>query len=455
MRLWDFIEDAMRQNPDQIICENDACMSYDDVVAYAEVFADKIKSEKCCAVMCNSEMAEAIAVLACFAANVTAVPLSLRYGEQHCRRLIEFISPTALITDLDNGLKAYRFATHNYTESDEHPALIMCTSGTTGTPKGVMLSEKNIMCNVSDISEYFDILKKDTILISRPLYHAAVLTGEFLTALVKGAKICFSSEKFNPFALLKKIREKNITVFCGTPTIMSAISRCVKSFDVELRNICISGECLAPSVAEMMIDAFPEAKIYHVYGLTEACPRVSYLPPEQFRENNTYVGIPLKSVKLKILKNDGSAASVGEDGILWVSGDNVMMGYYQNEEQTSLVLKDGWLCTKDIARIDENGFLKIIGRSDDMIIRAGMNIYPQEIETVLKSDQRVKEVYVYGVKNKILGQDIAMKISGDFSGEEEVRKLCRKLLPEYQIPSLIELRDKLSQTPTGKILRTK
>ena len=90
-----------------------------------------------------------------------------------------------------------------------------------------------------------------------------------------------------------------------------------------------------------------------------------------------------------------------------------------------------------------------------MIIRAGMNIYPQEIETVLKSDRRVKEVYVYGVKNKILGQDIAMKISGEFDGEEEVRKLCRKLLPEYQIPSLIELRDRLSQTPTGKILRTK
>lgn len=453
MKIWDFLKNSMLKHPNQYICENDAKMNYDDIIVHSELFAEKLSSEKCCAIMCNSEMATAMAILACLAAGVTAVPLSLRYGEKHCKRIIEFIEPTALITDSNQELSVFRFDNSNYIQPSESPAFIMCTSGTTGHPKGVMLSNDNIITNISDISDYFDISEDDSILISRPLYHASVLTGEFFTSLLKGTKIRFVSENFNPISLIHTINKYSITTFCGTPTIFGTLSRYCRSPNSYIKNIGVSGECISSAIGDRMTKTFPDANIYHGYGLTEASPRVSYLPPPYFKEYSEYVGIPLKSVKVKIITNNGKVASPGEKGVLWVSGASIMLGYYKSMEQTNRVLNDGWLCTGDIASIDKSGFIKIFGRNDNMIIRAGVNIYPQEIEGILKNDTRVYDVYVYGIANERFGNEIAMKIAGNFKCVDEVRVLCQETLPSYQIPAHIELVKEISHTPTGKIAR--
>ncbi len=453
MKLWNFIKTGMLRYPDQIICENNAQLTFEETVIWAEMFAGNLKDIQCCAILCDSEMAAAMALLGCFAGEVTAVPLSSRYGNLHCNKILNTISPDAIITDKDGELRVYKISDSMYVQPETHPALIMCTSGTTGKPKGVMLSEDNILTNVMDIASYFAIDKTDTIFISRPLYHCAVLTGEFLTALVKGTKVRFLSEPFNPPKMLALIREYGITAFCGTPTLLGMMSTFKRKTETDtLKHICVSGECMDRETALRIWTAFPNCHIYHIYGLTEASPRVSYLPPDLFLEYPEYVGIPLRSLSAKIIKDNGKLASTEEEGILWVKGGNIMLGYYQEPERTAQVLQNGWLCTGDIAVMNNAGLLRIKGRKDHLIIKSGMNIYPAEIESAVKQDVRVKEVMVYGFKNHY-GTQIGMKIVGDFSSVEEVKKLCMECLPIFQIPSSIEIVKELPKTVSGKIER--
>lgn len=453
MTLWNYVKEHMLENFDQQICEDGASLSYEETVIWAENFAQRLHGVNCCAILCSSEMAAAMSLLACFAAEVTAVPLSMRYGEAHCNKILDRIRPDAIIMDAGGEIAVYRLKDGQYIPPDEHPALIMCTSGTTGTPKGAMLSERSIVTNVSDIADYFLLDKSDTILIARPLYHCAVLTGEFLTALVRGANIRFYSGQFNPAKMLTLIKEHRITAFCGTPTLLSVMARFNRSDATEtLRHICISGECMRSDAGTKIRLAFPTCSIYHVYGLTEACPRVSYLPPKYFSIYPDCVGIPLKSVSVKILNDRGIPCRKNEEGILYVKGNSIMLGYYGEPEKTRNILKDGWLCTGDIAVTNSAGFLKILGRQDDLIIKSGMNIYPAEVEGVLKQDSRVKEVLVYGF-HTAFGTQIGMKLVGNFPSTKEVRQLCMSVLPSFQVPAVIELVDSLPKNGSGKTIR--
>lgn len=452
MKVWQFIKDNMKKNSKQVICENEKTMTFEEVICQAEETSKRLNGIGCCAILCDSEMMAATALLSCFAAGVTALPLSVRYGEIHCNKILDAISPDAVITDEGHVLRVTKCQTNNYIKPKHHPALIMCTSGTTGKPKGAMLSEENIISNVKDIAAYFAISEEDNILIARPLYHCAVLTGEFLTALIKGAMITFCSKNFNPPKLLELIKEKRVTTLCGTPTLFSMLARFKKDDECFLKNICISGECLGKELGKKIYESFSNCNIYHVYGLTEACPRVCYLPTKLFKDYPQYVGIPLNSVCVRIMDNNGEEVENGKSGTLWVKGENVMLGYYNDPQTTQKVLKNGWLCTGDIAIIDDTGLIKIKGRKDDLIIKAGMNIYPAEIEDALKLDDRVKEVLVYGFESQY-GTQIGIKIVGDFNSNNDVAKMCFEHLSSFQLPSKIEIVDKLPKSASAKIIR--
>lgn len=455
MMLWNYVKEKMMKNPSQTIGEREASMTYEETVIFAEEFAKKLEGEGNVCILCRSEMFAAIALLACFAAGVTAVPMSARYGEEHCRRILNTADPSAIITDAYGELDI--MCLHCMSGDDKaepHPALIMCTSGTTGTPKGVMLSESNVIANLRDICSYFDITKEDTLLISRPIYHCSAITGELLTALVKGAKIRFCSGRFDVTEIMRRVERDKITALCATPTVFSLLARLRGRYDISsLKTLCISGECMSADLGKRIARAFEGVRIYHVYGLTEACPRVSYLPPELFDKHPGSVGIPLDSVSIKIITADGREAECNEDGVLWVSGENVMLGYYHAPEQTQKVLKDGWLCTGDIAYTDSDGLLYIKGRSDNMIIRGGVNVYPAEIENALSEDPRVREVMAYGKKCDDESDMICLKIAGDFTDAAEVKELCAARLPAYAIPSHIKLVESLPKNGSGKILR--
>lgn len=454
MILWQHLRRKMLQHATQVVLEKNAKMTYEELVIFAESLSEKLKGERCCAIYCESELSCAMALLGCFAANVTAVPLSYRYGEKHCEKILKHISPTCVITENAEGLGIYQIEDSEYLCPAKRPALIMYTSGTRGIPKGAMLSETAIITNVTDIGDYYALSESDTLLIARPLYHCAVLTGEFLTALTKGTKIVFCSENFNPTQLLSLMKEQSVTAFGSTPTVLRTLARFAKAQgSPSLRHLVISGECLSEGVARTIRDAFPKTSIYHVYGLTEASPRVAFLPPDQFDQFPESVGQPLNSVQLQIRNPNGTQAPNGTEGILWVRGKNVMQGYYKNLAKTRATLQKGWLCTGDIAVIERNGWLKIKGRNDDLIIRSGMNIYPAEIEGELKQDSRTRDALIYKIENEKHGTQIGLRISGDFLNEREVREMCSSLLAPYQMPNLIDLVENLPHNGSGKTVR--
>ncbi len=453
MRLWEHIFGWLTQSPERRISEQDAGMTFEEIAVYAEAFGKNLTGEKCCAIVCKSELAGAVALLSCFAAGVTAVPVAYRYGDKLAKRVLHTVDPTCVISDTDGTLAVYRLTDSRYEEPDPHPALIMCTSGTTGTPKGVMLSESNIICNVRDICGYFRIGGNDTVLISRPLYHAAVLTGEFLTAIRQGADIRFYSGEYNPLNLLRLIEQYRITTLCQTPTLWDLLCLCTQGKRLPLRNLVVSGECLSGRVAKRLRNAFPGAKIYHVYGMTEASPRISCLPPDAFDGKNTSVGLPLDSVRCKVVDEYERELPPMRDGMLLVSGPNVMLGYFKDPALTKRVLKDGWLHTGDTACRDENGNLLIKGRRDEMINRAGMNIYPQEIEALLMEDRRTREAYVYQLRDFGLGVRLGLMIAGNFRSVDSVRNLCKKVLSPYQMPNEIRIVEEVPRNGFGKVIR--
>ena len=222
---------------------------------------------------------------------------------------------------------------------------------------------------------------------------------------------------------------------------------------MSVSKLAVSGECLTKEAAARIRKAFPAAEIYHVYGLTEASPRVAYLLPEHFDSMPELLSRPLDSVRIKIVDDASAEVPDGGEGELVVFGDNVMMGYYKNPALTEQVITDGWLHTRDMAVKNGDGTVRILGRRDDMILYAGMNIYPREVEDALKKDARVEEVLAYGIPNPYSGQAVAVKVKGKFKDKNEVTALCRACLPVYEQPVRVELVEALPKNASGKLLR--
>lgn len=437
--LFSYIEKEMHKYPNQTLTDGIKTLSYAQLLADAQSQAELLTKPKY-GILCEKSLNTVAAVLACFCAGKTAVLLSSRYGRQHCASIIAKTRVSYLITD--QGIHCLSEDVREK-ENLSGVALLMCTSGTTGKPKAAMITEENLIANLEDIRKYFKIDSDDRILISRPLYHCAVLTGEFLVSLLLCVQIHFFEGSFNPSALLSRIQNENITVFCGTPTLLYHLSSFALRFhkQLSLKKIVISGECMTERAARKIREAFPNADIYHVYGLTEASPRVSFLPPELFDKAPCSVGFPLASLTCRV---DG--------GELLVSGKSVMRGYYEDPLYTKQALSGGWLHTGDLADINADGLITIHGRKDNMIIRSGMNIYPAEIENKLLEDENVQEIIAFGVPDKTVGQRIYIKAVSSLT-KEKLFALCREKLSPVQYPDEIELVDKLLKNASGKLIR--
>ena len=439
--LYEFVKGFMAGHPERTVGDETQRVTYRQLLEEAEALGRRLTEEKY-GILCRSELNAARALLACLYAKKTAVPLSHRYGDQHIRNILDSVRLSFLLTDEGEEQAA---APQPETEDLSDVAVIMCTSGTTGKPKGAMITEKNLVTNLKDIAEYFAVDSTDHILISRPLYHCAVFTGEFLISLVKGLTISFASDGFNTAALLRRIRETKATVLCGTPTLLYHLSGLVLKSDGEtsLRSLAVSGECMTPEVAKRIRAAFAKARIYNVYGLTEASPRVSWLSPEKFDRFPLSVGIALSSLTTRIV-----------DGELQIAGDSVMKGYYRNPEATQAALGGGWLHTGDIAERDDEGLLYIKCRKDSMIIRSGMNIYPQEIENALRSCPGIDDLLAFGVKDEVVGERIHLHVVSALS-KAEIFALCKRHLPGFQRPDVIERVSEIPKNASGKVLRNK
>lgn len=454
MKLWEKLREKMLRYPQKTIKEGTASMTYEELVVFAEYCAGNFPKVPYMGIFCESEMVTAIGILSCFAAGIPAIPLPRRYGKEPCLKIIERAEIPVLFTDHDTPYRLVKLYTNGSKEVPKDVAAILFTSGSTGIPKGAMLSDENLLANIESISAYFPICKEDKVLIARSLYHSSALTCDFLVSLWNGADIVFTSDNFYPLQILNLFREEHITVFGSTPTLLSALAAFSDRFPNDIRLLSVSGECMAEGAAKKIRSGFPRAEIYCGYGLTEASPRVAYLPSGWFDCNPTATGIAIRNVRYRLVDENGEEIRTPNLlGELVVHGENVMLGYLDDPIHTREKLKDGWLYTGDLARIDEDGILYVIGRKDGMIIRGGVNIYPAEIENALFADPRVEDVLVYGYSEDHR-QEIGLQICGRFETEADVATLCRQLLPLYQQPSRIELLDHLNRGITGKKRRS-
>ncbi len=342
-------------------------------------------------------------------------------------------------------------------------ASILYTSGTTGNPKGAMLTHKNFLSNVKSCVKAIAADKEDNFICILPMFHSFAFTVCIIMPLSVGATITVV-EHLRPFRrVIRNVIKKKVTVFVGIPSIFNVLahmhipavftSRVLKLID-PLR-ICISGAAALPvEVLKDFEDKF-RIPLLEGYGLTEASPVVSLNPMRGKRKPGS-VGFPIEGVKVKIVDDKGEDLAPDEIGELLVKGPNVMKGYFKNDAATKETIKDGWLYTGDLAKIDTDGYIYIVDRKKDMINVRGLNVYPAEIEKVLLRHSRIKDAAVIGVSDKFKGEVpkafIVLKENAALNAKEVIKYL-RENLAIFKIPKFVEFRQSFPCTATGKVLK--
>lgn len=347
--------------------------------------------------------------------------------------------------------------------SPEDPINLQYTSGTTGFPKGALLSHRNLLLNAYYLGRGLRFGSEDRTCVPVPFYHCFGCVIGTLATLVHGAAMLVPAQHFDPVATLNCIERERATAVYGVPTMFIA-ELDDPSFEgrdlSSLRTGIMAGSPCPVEVMNRVIHDMGAEEITIAYGLTEASPGVTMTDvddPLELRVET--VGKPLPGVEVKVIDEHGRALPDGEPGELCCRGHNVMIGYYKMPEATEEAIdEEGWLHTGDIAVRDPNGYYRITGRIKDMIIRGGENIYPREIEEVLFTHPAIAEVQVVGVPDPVKGEELCAWIrlhSGRQLDDDEVRGFCRERLAHFKVPRYVEFVDDFPKTVTGKVQKYK
>jgi fatty-acyl-CoA synthase len=342
-------------------------------------------------------------------------------------------------------------------DSAEDVYAILYTAGTTGKPKGVMLTHANLLRTSAAMAEALRLTEEDTVLITAPMFNIFGL-GALMSAMTAGSAVAVM-ERFDPAAVSRLAEETRATVIYGAPTLFARELRSGSSeFDLaSLRTGVISGAPVLERVAADIRDRLvPGIEI--AYGLTETSGTVSITrgadPPEKRKFT---AGRALDGVEVRVMADDGSPLPVESIGELAVRGFNVMKGYYRQPDETRRSFtRDGFLRTGDLGMVDEDGYVHIVGRKQDTIVRGEYLIYPGEIEDLLRLHPAVEDVAVVGVEDEVLGQRICaciVPVEGAIVTGDEVKSFCRGQVAQYKVPDLIRFVDSFPMTGSGKIRR--
>jgi long-chain acyl-CoA synthetase len=345
----------------------------------------------------------------------------------------------------------------NPVDVDENEtAIILYTSGTTGRPKGAMLTHKNIYSNARDVADYLGFSEEDRVVATLPVFHVFALTVVVNAPLLKGATILLVP-RFSPGDVFKITMEKEATVFAGVPTMYNFLYQFPegRKEDFESIRLSISGGSSLPVALLHNFEEKFNVRISEGYGLSESSPVTCFNPTDRERIPGS-IGTTITNVENKVVDELGHEVPDGEVGELIVRGPNVMKGYYKMPEETAAALRDGWLYTGDLARRDEDGYFYIVDRKKDLVIVGGYNVYPREVEEVLFEHRDVVEAAVIGVPDPDFGEAVHAFVVLKDGVKEDVGSLesyCSKRLAKYKVPKHIEFLDELPKNTTGKILR--
>jgi long-chain acyl-CoA synthetase len=340
-------------------------------------------------------------------------------------------------------------------------AVLQYTGGTTGRSKGAMLTHSNLLANVLQSYEFFKEKTKigqDKYLTVIPLFHVFGMTACMNLSIYTAAE-SIMLPRFDLEEVLNTIKNEQPTTFPGVPTMYVAITNHPKAEEYGISSIetCNSGSAPMPLELLKEFEGKTGAKILEGYGLSEAAP-VTHCNPifAERKPGSVGIGFPSTDYKIVDLGSGTEEVSVGELGELILKGPQVMKGYWNMPEETANTLRDGWLYTGDIARVDEEGYLYIVDRKKDLIIASGYNIYPRDIEEVIYEHPAVQEAVVVGVPDPYRGETVKAFVvlkEGKEATEEEMIEYCRSNMAAYKVPKIVEFRKELPKTNVGKILR--
>jgi long-chain acyl-CoA synthetase len=338
-------------------------------------------------------------------------------------------------------------------------AEIIFTSGSTGEPKGVMISHKNLIANTSSIVEYLRLTNKDTMLVVLPFYYCYGLSL-LHTHLRVGGSVVLNNMFIMLGGVINDLKRFKCTGFAGVPTHFQILLRKSDSFKTtgfpDLKYVTQAGGKLHNAFISEFIETFPDIRFNVMYGQTEATARLSWLPPDKLPEKISSCGKAIPGVELKVADEQGIAVKPGETGEIFAYGDNVMQGYYKDQKSTNNTLINGWLHTGDLATVDEEGYIYLTARKKEIIKVGGRRVSPKEIEEVIVSMPEVVDCSIEGVYDEILGETMkAMVIVKETTSvatvsADTIKSYCAAKLASYKIPQIIELKDKITITATGK-----
>lgn len=342
---------------------------------------------------------------------------------------------------------------------EEDEATILYTSGTTGRPKGVLFTHRNIITVADMIVIETKIDRHSRLLHLMPLSHSAPLHLFFVGGMYVGATHVVAPA-FSPEALLELVERHKITHFFGAPVAYLLTAKHPRFMDYDLSSVrywMYGGAPLSREEVRFVASRFGAERVMCLYGLTEAGPNGTYLAPEEHEEKAGSVGkYAALHCEVAIVDEQGNEVAPGEVGEIVLRGESVMKGYYKDEEKTNDVIRNGWLYTGDLARRDEDGYIWIVDRKKDVIISGGVNIYPKEVEDVLRTHPAIADVAVIGVPHPEWGETakafVVLSAPLELLAEDCKRFLSGKLA-DYKIPRLYEAIAELPRNATGKVLK--
>jgi len=368
-------------------------------------------------------------------------------------------SPIAGATTLGRAMHNQPTTFDTIPTSPDDTAVILYTSGTTGQPKGAELTHSSMVLCARMCDLLLPRRDDDVYLVVLPLFHSFAQTPVMNAGFYTRATLVLLP-RFTPEGALRAMDRENVTIFAGVPTMFWEMLNYPPADQLDLAKIarnlrlCISGGAALPAEVLRAFEAKYDVKILEGYGLSETSPSVTFNRWDQRKPGS--IGRPVWGVEVRLVDAAGHEAGPNEPGELLVRGINVMKGYYNRPAATAAAIVDGWFHTGDIARRDEDGYLYIVDRLKDMIIRGGYNVYPRELEEVLMTHPAVSLVAVVGVPHPSQGEEVkafVIRKAGATITEEELVAWCRDQMASYKYPRLIEFREALPMSATGKILK--
>ncbi|WP_416309785.1 class I adenylate-forming enzyme family protein [Spirulina sp. 06S082] len=335
----------------------------------------------------------------------------------------------------------------------DDPAAILYTSGTTGFPKGAVLSHGNVISNMYSVNYSCGMRNDDKLLLYLPLFHCF---GQnfILNAGLNACATIVLQRRFDPEKVFEAITREKITMFFGVPTVFIRMLEMFPDYDFSSIRFNFSAAApMSPEIVRRWQKKHGQV-IYEGYGLTETSPFAAYNHPMQYKFGS--VGMPIPNVEMKVVDEEDKEVSLGEVGELVIRGPNVMLGYWKRPEVNAEVIKNGWFYTGDLGWMDEDGYFYIADRLKDMINLSGFKVYPSEVERVFYQHPEVSEVAVYGVPHPTKGEMVKANVclkEGCSVTVEELQAFCEEHIANYKVPKVIELVTSFPKNPTGKILK--